>query len=144
MFHRVKQVNLRKCGFASELIGSWRHREYHTTMTCNKILKKKNPDDYLKTESPYFTHDRIKEGEYAVVNQFKSVDTTKIQVPPYYESMKGEYSTSLELFTNDDDLTRIRKVNKLAAEVLRYAGTLVKEGVTTEEIDAKIFEKIVS
>ncbi|KAG2373053.1 hypothetical protein C9374_012899 [Naegleria lovaniensis] len=106
--------------------------------------KKLSPEHYLKPESPYFTPDRIMEGQYPVMNAFKSVDTTKIQVPPYYETMKGEYSMDLEIHCKEEDLQKIRRVNQLAAEVLRFAGSLVKEGVTTEEIDEKVFEYITS
>lgn len=119
------------------------HYKQHAKASSSSS-KKLSPEDYLKPESPYFTPDRIIEGQYSVINAFNRVDTTKIQVPRYYETMKEEYSMNLEIHNNEEDLQKIRRVNKLAAEVLRYAGSLVREGVTTEEIDEKVFEYIVS
>jgi methionyl aminopeptidase len=42
-----------------------------------------------------------------------------------------------------DDIVKMRKAGKLAAETLKYAGTLVKEGVSTEEINKHVHNYIV-
>lgn len=39
---------------------------------------------------------------------------------------------------------RLRRAAKLASDVLAYAGSLVKVGITTEEIDIRVHEKIIS
>ena len=45
---------------------------------------------------------------------------------------------------NAEQIKGMRDTCKLAAEILHFAGEMVKPGVTTDEIDKKVHQKIVS
>ena len=140
LFFRTAATTTRKVNknqFIAAIVGKSSCLQKSTT-------SKVSPSDFLKTSSPYFTPDRMEEGAYEVVNSFREVDTEKIKVPPYFDKESWDYSMKLEIHNDEQDVNSIRRVNKLAGEVLRYAGSLVKEGVTTEEIDEKVFNYIVS
>jgi methionyl aminopeptidase len=48
----------------------------------------------------------------------------------------------LSIVKNKTELKKLKAACKLAAETLKYAGSLVKAGISTEEIDAKVHKFI--
>lgn len=66
-----------------------------------------------------------------------------IPTPPYAASGRlPEFSKEIQVH-DSDGIARMRTSGRLAAEVLNYAGTLVKPGVTTDEIDKAVHEMII-
>ncbi|KAJ0252334.1 Methionine aminopeptidase 1D [Hirschfeldia incana] len=66
-----------------------------------------------------------------------------ITKPPYVESFKAPgISSGLEIH-DKEGIERMRASGKLAARVREYAGTLVKPGVTTDEIDEAVHNMII-
>ncbi|EGC35900.1 hypothetical protein DICPUDRAFT_32637 [Dictyostelium purpureum] len=68
-----------------------------------------------------------------------------IQVPPY---VKGEKVIDMDLddpieIHTPESIAGMRAVCKLAKEILHFAGTLVKPGITTDEIDKIVHEEII-
>lgn len=62
---------------------------------------------------------------------------------PFYAET-GEVKNTKELEIHDEEgIRRMREVGKLASEVREFAGTLVKPGVTTDEIDKAVHKKII-
>ncbi|KAJ3695877.1 hypothetical protein LUZ60_001254 [Juncus effusus] len=66
-----------------------------------------------------------------------------IMKPPYLKSTQPpRVSDGLELH-DEKGIESMRASGKLAAQVLQFAGTLVKPGVTTDEIDKAVHEMII-
>jgi len=69
-------------------------------------------------------------------------------VPPHipHPLADGQLTYNSGAGTNipsDDDLKRHRRACRLASAIREYAGSLVKVGVTTDEIDAQVHEEII-
>lgn len=63
--------------------------------------------------------------------------------PPYASSGKLPGLNDRFEVHDDEGIRRMRASCKLAAQVLRHAGSLVRPGVTTDEIDAAVHDMIV-
>lgn len=88
-------------------------------------------------------------GDYELVapqkvsfDNIKSIVPERIMKPSYFE--KGlvlDEPTRVELKTKQD-IEKMRIAGKLAAQTLEFAGSLVKPGITTHDIDAQVREFI--
>eukprot|EP01132_Coremiostelium_polycephalum_P000495 gene495-623_t len=68
-----------------------------------------------------------------------------IDTPPY---IKGEPLPDMELdepidIPTQQDINGVREACKVARDILKYAGSLVKVGITTDEIDRLVHEEII-
>lgn len=63
--------------------------------------------------------------------------------PPYADSGKMPDWDMNPQTHNAEGLSKMREACTLAARVLKYAGTLVKPGITTDEIDRAVHEMII-
>lgn len=68
----------------------------------------------------------------------------EIKRPPYADSGKLPSVDRRPQVHTPEGLVKMRAACKLAAEVLNYAGTLVRPGVTTEEIDRAVHDMTVA
>ncbi|EPS61516.1 methionine aminopeptidase, partial [Genlisea aurea] len=66
-----------------------------------------------------------------------------IQRPPYVGSKQLPGIASGPEIHDEKGMACMRASGKLAADVLQYAGTLVKPGTTTDEIDKAVHEMII-
>nr|GMD51771.1 methionine aminopeptidase 1D, chloroplastic/mitochondrial [Ipomoea batatas] len=66
-----------------------------------------------------------------------------IQRPPYVNSRKPPGISSGPEVHDKKGIERMRASGRLAAQVLQYAGTLVKPGITTDEIDQAVHQMII-
>lgn len=66
-----------------------------------------------------------------------------IQRPPYVNSNKPPGIASGPEVHDEIGIEKMRASGKLAAQVLQYAGTLVKPGITTDEIDKAVHQMII-
>nr|GMD49767.1 methionine aminopeptidase 1D, chloroplastic/mitochondrial [Ipomoea batatas] len=66
-----------------------------------------------------------------------------IQRPPYVNSRKPPGISSGPEVHDKKGIERMRASGRLAAQVLQYAGTLVKTGITTDEIDQAVHQMII-
>ncbi|GKU98979.1 hypothetical protein SLEP1_g11906 [Rubroshorea leprosula] len=66
-----------------------------------------------------------------------------IQRPPYVDSRKAPGIASGPEVHNDEGIECMRASGRLAAKVLQYAGTLVKPGIRTDEIDEAVHQMII-
>lgn len=94
---------------------------------------------------------RIIEGSFKVTPNKYSVPLN-IQVPEYFYHPTGEPITSVDkqikqgkeaLIHDKQTIQEMRRIGRIAGQVLKYAGSLVKVGITTQQIDEKVFEYIV-
>lgn len=68
-----------------------------------------------------------------------------IQKPEYATSGRPHSAPYNQVFTfHNEELRLMKNSAKLAREMLEYACSLVKPGISTDEIDAKTYEKIIS
>ncbi|DBA76456.1 TPA: Methionine aminopeptidase 1D, chloroplastic/mitochondrial [Trebouxia sp. C0005] len=65
-----------------------------------------------------------------------------IQRPPYVDTGENPWIEDIQVHTKDE-LKKMRAACKLGADVREFAGTLVKPGVTTDEIDKAVHKMIV-
>jgi methionyl aminopeptidase len=64
--------------------------------------------------------------------------------PPYADTgALPEWDSNLQIHKTPEELSKMRAACKLAAQVLDYAGTLVKPGVTTDAIDQAVHKMII-
>nr|GMD55255.1 methionine aminopeptidase 1D, chloroplastic/mitochondrial [Ipomoea batatas] len=63
--------------------------------------------------------------------------------PPYVNSRKPPGISSGPEVHDKKGIERMRASGRLAAQVLQYAGTLVKPGITTDEIDQAVHQMII-
>jgi methionyl aminopeptidase len=77
-----------------------------------------------------------------VVSPVRSVPS-HIRVPPYVGSSPPEMDSTSISCKRGNELTSMRTACKKAAMALAFAGSLVREHVTTDEIDAKTHDMIV-
>ncbi|GFP96927.1 methionine aminopeptidase 1d chloroplastic/mitochondrial [Phtheirospermum japonicum] len=63
--------------------------------------------------------------------------------PPYINSRKPPGIGTKPQIHDDEGIKCMRASGKLAAQVLQYAGTLVKPGITTDEIDQAVHQMII-
>ncbi|PVH67006.1 hypothetical protein PAHAL_1G407600 [Panicum hallii] len=66
-----------------------------------------------------------------------------IQLPPYVNSRQRPGVTNGPEIHDEKGIECMRASGKLAAQVLKFAGTLVKPGITTDEIDKAVHQMIV-
>ncbi|XP_073296241.1 methionine aminopeptidase 1D, chloroplastic/mitochondrial [Primulina huaijiensis] len=66
-----------------------------------------------------------------------------IQTPPYVKSKKPPGIASGPEVHDEKGIECMRASGRLAAQVLQYAGTLVKSGITTDEIDLAVHQMII-
>ncbi|CAH9084162.1 unnamed protein product [Cuscuta europaea] len=66
-----------------------------------------------------------------------------IQRPPYLNSKKPPKISGAPQIHDKNGIESMRSSGRLAAKVLQYAGTLVKPGVTTDEIDQAVHQMII-
>ncbi|KAL3833351.1 hypothetical protein ACJIZ3_008087 [Penstemon smallii] len=66
-----------------------------------------------------------------------------IPLPPYVKSKKPPGISSGPEVHDEKGIECMRASGKLAAQVLQYAGTLVKPGITTDEIDEAVHQMII-
>lgn len=70
---------------------------------------------------------------------------TQIERPPYITKPIAYVDwQSRPLLKSKEELDSMRKVTVIGRKILDFAGTLVKPGVTTDEIDKLIHEAIIS
>ncbi|GJY34718.1 methionine aminopeptidase 1D, chloroplastic/mitochondrial isoform X1 [Tanacetum coccineum] len=67
----------------------------------------------------------------------------QILKPPYVGSKKPPGIASGPEVHDEKGIEYMRASGKLAAQVLQYAGTLVKPGITTDEIDQEVHQMII-
>ncbi|EYU44385.1 hypothetical protein ABFS82_08G048500 [Erythranthe guttata] len=68
---------------------------------------------------------------------------SQIPLPPYIKSRKPPGIGSKPEIHDEKGIECMRASGKLAAQVLQYAGTLVKPGITTDEIDEAVHQMII-
>ncbi|XP_073122411.1 methionine aminopeptidase 1D, chloroplastic/mitochondrial isoform X3 [Henckelia pumila] len=90
-------------------------------------------------ESTYSTRKCLKPGK---VSPRRSVPD-HIQTPPYVRSKKPPGIASGPEVHDEKGIECMRASGRLAAQVLQYAGTLVKPGITTDEIDLAVHQMII-
>uniref|UniRef100_A0A0E0K5I7 Peptidase M24 domain-containing protein n=1 Tax=Oryza punctata TaxID=4537 RepID=A0A0E0K5I7_ORYPU len=66
-----------------------------------------------------------------------------IQRPPYVNARQRPGLSNGPEIHDERGIERMRASGKLAAQVLKFAGTLVKPGITTDEIDKAVHQMIV-
>ncbi|KAG9148242.1 hypothetical protein Leryth_025044 [Lithospermum erythrorhizon] len=66
-----------------------------------------------------------------------------IRRPPYIKSRKPPGISSGPEVHDEKGIERMRASGRLAAQVLQYAGTLVKPGITTDDIDQAVHQMII-
>lgn len=66
-----------------------------------------------------------------------------IQRPPYVSSKKPPKVSSVPQIQDKNGIEKMRASGRLAAQVLQYAGTLIKPGITTDEIDQAVHQMII-
>ncbi|KAL9658266.1 hypothetical protein ABK040_015590 [Willaertia magna] len=91
--------------------------------------------------SPYYTPNPIE--PFEIKSKFNAVPD-HIEKPPYFENMKNKYHLQLSILETEEELERMKNSCKLARKVLNFAETLIEPGITTEEIDSKVFDFIIS
>ncbi|KAM0926972.1 hypothetical protein ACQ4PT_003112 [Festuca glaucescens] len=66
-----------------------------------------------------------------------------IQRPPYLNSRQRPHMNNGPEIHDEKGIECMRASGKLAAQVLKFAGTLVKPGITTDEIDKAVHKMII-
>lgn len=99
----------------------------------NLLFNRRNLDE---TNS---RHKRLKPGK---ISPRRPVPA-HIQRPPYVESEKLPGIASGPQVLDQQGIECMRASGRLAAQVLQYAGTLVKPGVKTDEIDEAVHQMII-
>jgi methionyl aminopeptidase len=67
-----------------------------------------------------------------------------VMKPKYAQTGRSKFFSKTQIHTTEEEVQSMRKSCALARRTLNYAKTLVQEGVTTEAIDQKVHEFIVS
>ncbi|TPX32484.1 hypothetical protein SeMB42_g07608 [Synchytrium endobioticum] len=120
-------------------------RSLHTSRTCNQPRRPPTP----ASPPPKF-------GNYDLILP-SSASSSKasprryerphipahIQKPSYWSSGALEITPNPSIKTNDD-IHSMQKACRLAAGILEYSESLVKPGITTEEIDARVHDAIIA
>jgi len=74
----------------------------------------------------------------------KPITRSDITKPPYAErGIVPPHDNTILLFSDDENLVRMKHAAKLARRVLDYACTLTKPGVTTDEVDTAVHEALI-
>ena len=74
----------------------------------------------------------------------KPITRSDITKPPYAErGIVPPHDNTILLFSDDENLDRMKHAAKLARRVLDYACTLTKPGVTTDEVDTAVHEALI-
>uniref|UniRef100_A0A7S0WWE2 Methionine aminopeptidase n=1 Tax=Pyramimonas obovata TaxID=1411642 RepID=A0A7S0WWE2_9CHLO len=66
-----------------------------------------------------------------------------IDLPPYAKTKQNPPYTEKYEVHDEEGIKKMRAAGKLAKEVLDYAGTLVKPGITTNDIDVAVHKMII-
>ncbi|KAL8200587.1 hypothetical protein R6Q57_011926 [Mikania cordata] len=104
------------------------------TGITNFLFNKRNTD-----ELPNSTRKRLKPGKLSPRRPVPD----HILKPPYVASKKPPGITTGAEVHDEKGMKCMRASGKLAAQVLQYAGTLVKPGVTTDAIDQEVHQMII-
>ncbi|XP_076944023.1 methionine aminopeptidase 1D, chloroplastic/mitochondrial-like [Bidens hawaiensis] len=104
------------------------------TGITNFLLNKRNTDEIQNS-----TRKRLKPGKLSPRRPVPD----HILKPPYVTSKKPPGIASGPEVHDEKGIECMRASGKLAAQVLQYAGTLVKPGVTTDAIDQEVHQMII-
>lgn len=130
-----------------------------TKDTVFHILKEKlKPENYDPYNRLYWFYDEHlkKFMDFEFTGKIRPWPITKMRVVPNHIEKPDYALTSVpaselaiknkrDIYVNtEEDIKKIRAVSILGRKVLDYAHTLVKPGVTTEEIDKKVYEYIIN
>ncbi|KAK3010391.1 hypothetical protein RJ639_011705 [Escallonia herrerae] len=100
----------------------------------NLLFNRRNIDEVANSQRK-----RLRPGK---VSPYRPVPD-HIPRPPYVSSRKPPGISSGPEVHNEKGISCMRASGRLAAQVLQYAGTLVKPGITTDEIDQAVHQMIV-
>ncbi|KAJ8764533.1 hypothetical protein K2173_006273 [Erythroxylum novogranatense] len=100
----------------------------------NLLFNRRNLDEVLNSQ-----HKRLRPGK---ISPRRPVPD-HIQRPPYVNSRQAPGIVSEPEVHDEKGIECMRVSGRLAAQVLEYAGTLVKPGVKTDEIDQEVHQMII-
>ncbi|KAH0697490.1 hypothetical protein KY289_014972 [Solanum tuberosum] len=114
----------------------------HVSMQCSRtfsgltdlLFNRRNVD-----ELPNTNRKRLRPGQISPPRPVPE----QIQRPPYVKSRKPPGIGSGSEVHDKKGIEKMRASGRLAAQVLQYAGTLVKPGIMTDEIDQAVHQMIV-
>ncbi|KAH0700499.1 methionine aminopeptidase 1D, chloroplastic/mitochondrial [Solanum tuberosum] len=114
----------------------------HVSMQCSRtfsgltdlLFNRRNVD-----ELPNTNRNRLRPGQISPPRPVPE----QIQRPPYVKSRKPPGIGSGSEVHDKKGIEKMRASGRLAAQVLQYAGTLVKPGIMTDEIDQAVHQMII-
>lgn len=114
----------------------------HVSMQCSRtfsgltdlLFNRRNVD-----ELPNTNRKRLRPGQISPPRPVPE----QIQRPPYVKSRKPPGIGSGSEVHDKKGIEKMRASGRLAAQVLQYAGTLVKPGIMTDEIDQAVHQMII-
>ncbi|KAL8473160.1 hypothetical protein ACS0TY_030116 [Phlomoides rotata] len=113
----------------------------HVSMKMSRTLSGfSNLFNRRNTEN--FTDSKRKQLKPGKVSPARSVPSNIVK-PPYVRSRKAPGIANEPQVHDEKGIECMRASGKLAAQVLQYAGTLVKPGITTDEIDQAVHQMII-
>ncbi|KAK4753199.1 hypothetical protein SAY87_021997 [Trapa incisa] len=100
----------------------------------NMLFNRRSLDEF-----PNRKHKRLQPGKLSP----RRLVPEHIKKPPYVNSRQAPGIASGPEVHNKEGIERMRASGKLAAQVLEFAGTLLKPGITTDEIDEAVHQMII-
>lgn len=95
--------------------------------------------EFLRNEKARLEAERVRPGRLSVMRPVPSFITR-----PDYAFSGTPNRANTRLVRTAEELTRMRRACRAAAQVLREAGALVRPGLTTDQIDAFVHERTIA